>query len=163
MSPPLNAFCLMPAENGPHMAFMTGVLGLRPKRAEESFVSFDTAGVALFRNCPNGGVTQGGGQSGSPAGEGGDGGRGGCDSEIAFDYNGYDCQCTIDPVCRSSGLDGGDGPLGGDGLGGSGGADADGTFRSLAAGGWSAATTYVGLASDNPGQMDRTVLCPFPG
>jgi catechol 2,3-dioxygenase-like lactoylglutathione lyase family enzyme len=47
MSPPLNAFCLMPAENGPHMAFMTGVLGLRPKRSEESFVSFDTAGVVV--------------------------------------------------------------------------------------------------------------------
>jgi catechol 2,3-dioxygenase-like lactoylglutathione lyase family enzyme len=47
MSPPLNAFCLMPADNAPHMAFMTGVLGLRPKRAEESFVAFDTAGVVV--------------------------------------------------------------------------------------------------------------------
>ena len=47
MSPPLNAFCLMPAENAPHMPFMTGVLGLRPKRSEESFVAFDTAGVVV--------------------------------------------------------------------------------------------------------------------
>lgn len=47
MSPPLNAFCLMPRDNAPHMGFMTGVLGLRPKRAEESFVAFDTAGVVV--------------------------------------------------------------------------------------------------------------------
>lgn len=47
MSPPLNAFCLMPRDNAPHMAFMTEVLGLRPKRAEESFVAFDTAGVVV--------------------------------------------------------------------------------------------------------------------
>mgnify|MGYP002682846679 CR=1 FL=1 len=47
MSAPLNAFCLMPADNAAHLDFMTGVLGLRVKRAEESFLAFDTGGVVV--------------------------------------------------------------------------------------------------------------------
>ena len=47
MSAPLNAFCLMPDNNAAHLDFMTGVLGLRVKRAEESFLAFDTSGVVV--------------------------------------------------------------------------------------------------------------------